>query len=82
MRKLRFQVLNYLLGLGVLGDIFADTKDLEKEIDDLEEQSIVNNTEQHRSILNQKKAALTRHLKIQQAYWKQTATFNGLKKEI
>lgn len=58
---------------------FVDTKDLEKKIENLEELFVLNNIEQNRTNLNQKKAELTRHLKIKHANWKQKANLQCTK---
>lgn len=62
-----------------MGDIFADTKNLEHEFDYFEERSITSKNEYNRAILNKKKDELTGHLKIQHAYWKQKANLQWAK---
>lgn len=48
-------------------------------VEQLEEQDLLNNNELMRSTLNRKKALLTRHVKIQEAYWKQKANIQWAK---
>lgn len=59
-----------------MGNIFDKTKELQSKLEYIEQNSLIDNSEENRMELNHINAQLIRHIKTEEAFWRQKS---GLK---